>query len=217
MRTVELFCGTKSFSKIAEERGHNTFTIDVDQTFQPDLHKNILSLIRNDLPKDIDILWASPPCEGFSVATIGRYWEKNWNGDHSPKHRVSEYALRLIKHTLNIISATKPRFWFIENPRGMLRKMSDMKRLNRLTTTYCQYGDTRMKPTDIWTNSGIVLKPPCKNGAPCHIRAPRGSKTGTQGLKNSVERGRIPRFLIEDIIKYCENQTLTPTQTGGEK
>ena len=56
--------------------------------------------------------------------------------------------------------------------------------LPRYTVTYCQYGDNRMKPTDIWTNHPCPkFKPPCKNGDPCHVSAPRGSQTGTQGLK----------------------------------
>lgn len=64
-----------------------------------------------------------------------------------------------------------------------------MKSLPRYTVTYCQYGDTRMKPTDIWTNHPDPrFKPMCKNGDSCHVPAPRGSKTGTQGLKNSRER-----------------------------
>ena len=56
--------------------------------------------------------------------------------------------------------------------------MSFMKDLKRYTVTYCQYGDKRMKPTDIWTNyPNPQFKKPCKNGDKCHTPAPRGSKT----------------------------------------
>ena len=83
-----------------------------------------------------------------------------------------------------------------------MRKMDFMHGLSRYTLTYCQYGDTRMKPTDIWTNHpNPRFKPPCKNGDPCHTSAPRGAKTGTQGL---VERSRIPRELCEHIVDICE-------------
>ena len=58
--------------------------------------------------------------------------------------------------------------------------------LPRYTVTYCQYGDKRMKPTDIWTNHpNPKFKPMCKNGDPCHEKAPRGSRSGTQGIKGS--------------------------------
>ena len=82
--------------------------------------------------------------------------------------------------------------------------MNFMKDLPRYTVTYCQYGDERMKPTDIWTNHPKPnFKPMCKKGDPCHVKAPRGSKTGTQGRKNSVERSLIPKELCEYIVKIC--------------
>lgn len=94
----------------------------------------------------------------------------------------------------------------LENPRGGMRKMVWMKGIPRYTVTYCQYGDKRMKPTDIWTNHPAPrFRPPCKNGASCHERAPRGSRTGTQGLKGSKERSIIPAALCEHIVDICEN------------
>ena len=44
----------------------------------------------------------------------------------------------------------------------------------------------------------------CKNGDQCHEPAPRGSKTGTQGLKGSKERSVIPKNLCEHIVDICE-------------
>lgn len=86
-----------------------------------------------------------------------------------------------------------------------MRKMTWMEGLPRYTVTYCQYGDSRMKPTDIWTNHPLPrFKPPCHNGDPCHIAAPRGAKTGTQGLAGSVERSVIPAALCDHIVDICE-------------
>ena len=48
------------------------------------------------------------------------------------------------------------------------------------------------------------FKPMCKNGDPCHVRAPRGAKTGTQGLKGSKERSVIPPELCRHIVEICE-------------
>ncbi len=80
--------------------------------------------------------------------------------------------------------------------------MAFMEGLKRHTVTYCQYGDDRMKPTDIWTNSkSWIPKQMCKNGDACHVPAPRGSKTGTQGLKGSIDRSVVPEKLIEEIFK----------------
>ena len=52
---------------------------------------------------------------------------------------------------LKLIEELQPKYYFIENPRGGMRKMEWMKGLPRYTVTYCEYGDNRMKPTDIWT------------------------------------------------------------------
>jgi hypothetical protein len=82
-----------------------------------------------------------------------------------------------------------------------------MQNFKRVTVTYCQYGDERMKPTDIWTNAyWWEPKSLCKNGDPCHVKAPRGSKTGTQGLKGAMERGAIPPNLFIEIFEQIPKQ-----------
>ena len=86
-----------------------------------------------------------------------------------------------------------------------MRKMDFMNGLPRYTVTYCKYGDSRMKPTDIWTNHhDPKFLPMCHKGDKCHISAPRGAKTGTQGLKGSIERSRIPKMLCDHIVSICE-------------
>ena len=86
--------------------------------------------------------------------------------------------------------------------------MDFMQGLPRYTLSYCQYSDERMKPTDIWTNHPKPnFKPMCRNGDPCHTPAPRGAKTGTQGIKGSIERARIPEELCRHIVYICETAT----------
>ena len=130
------------------------------------------------------------------------------NAETGSLEPVSEYATFCDQaniHVLDLIEQLQPAFWFIENPRGGMRKMSWMQNLPRYTVTYCQYGERRMKPTDIWTNHPAPgFKPPCKKGDPCHEAAPRGAKSGTQRLKNSVEKAKIPTELCEHIVDICE-------------
>ena len=129
-------------------------------------------------------------------------------------------GLNLLKRTIWIIKQSKPNIWFIENPRGMMRKVIDaifkeygITDYQRHTVTYCQYGDKRMKPTDIWTNcKAWDPKPACKNGMPCHEAAPRGAKTGTQGLKGAIDRGVIPDELCDDL--FLRPVTSKPYGTG---
>lgn len=206
MKTIELFAGTGSFSKVAKDLGHDIFSTDIEQVsddFAIHLIDDVRNLKGTSFPastKPVDILWASPPCEGFSVAAIG----KNWTPppEHAPKTDSARLGLELVENTWRLIDELQPKWWFIENPRGKLRKLSIMDRAPiRHTVTYCQYGDTRMKPTDIWTNADWwTPRPMCKNGAPCHVAAPRGSQTGTQGIKGYKDRSRIPKELFIELF-----------------
>lgn len=198
MKTIELFCGTKSFSKVTDELGHRTFTVDINPAFNPDLVGDISKLNVTDFPYQPDVLWCSPPCEAFSVASISHHW----NRDGTPKSQKARRSLNLISETLRLAQKLQPQWVFFENPRGMLRKQPLFNHLDRSTVTYCQYGDFRMKPTDIWTNaSWWSPRPPCKNGAPCHERAPRGSKSGTQGIVSASQRGVIPPLLFKELFQ----------------
>ena len=209
MKVLELFAGTRSIGKAFEARGHEVFSVDWDEGFENiDLHVDIGTLTAGEIIRRFgypDVIWASPDCTTYSIAAISKHRIREEDGNLAPK---SEYAKRcdaVNTHLLDLIQALQPKYWFIENPRGGLRKMRFMQDLPRHTVTYCQYGDTRMKPTDIWTNHpDPKLKPPCKNGDSCHVAAPRGARTGTQALANRIEKAKIPPKLCEHIVKICE-------------
>lgn len=152
------------------------------------------------------MIWMSPDCTTFSLAAISHHRKKNPDtGNLDPKTDYAKFCDKVDQHCIELIKELKPKFYFIENPLGALRNMTWMQGLPRYTVTYCQYGDSRMKPTDIWTNHpDPQFLPPCKNGDTCHEAAPRGSRTGTQGMKNSKERSRIPQKLCEHIVEICE-------------
>lgn len=153
-----------------------------------------------------DVVWASPDCTTYSIAAISHHRRLNEEtGNLDPVSEYAKFCDRTNRHVLDLINELKPKYYFIENPRGGMRKMDFMRGLYRYTVTYCQYGDTRMKPTDIWTNHpDPQFKPMCKNGDTCHVSAPRGAKTGTQGLKGARERAVIPKELCEHIVEICE-------------
>ncbi len=203
MNVLELFAGSRSVGKQAEKLGMNVFSSDLIEFEGIHYPVSILDFDVSKVPFQPDVIWASPPCTSFSVASIGHHWTGG-KGAYIPKSEGAKLGLKLVEKTLEIINHFQPTYWFIENPRGVLRKMEMMKKLKRNTVTYCQYGDERMKPTDIWTNSDVwVPRPMCKNGDPCHVAAPRGSKTGTQGRSNAYERSKIPNDLCEEILISC--------------
>jgi len=209
MNTIEIFSGKRSYSNVAKKLGHKTFTIDNNKDLEPDQCVDFLQLpIIDFINEKWDSAWFSPPCTGFSVASISTHW----TGGHRkyiPKSDTVKLGLKLLDRSIEWIAKVKPTEWFIENPRGVMRKVIDdiFKRhgitdYRRVTVTYCQYGDDRMKPTDIWTNNrSWIPRPMCKNGDSCHVSAPRGAKTGTQGLKNNIERSVIPSDLFMEIFK----------------
>lgn len=209
MKVLELFCGTKSVSNAFKAHGHEVFTVDWEKDFSPDLNADIGKLTAKDILKLCggrpDVIWASPDCTSYSVAAISYHRRRDEDGNLTPLSEYAQFCDEVNQHVLNLILALSPKYWFIENPRGGMRKMRFMRELPRYTVTYCQYGDTRMKPTDIWTNHpDPQFKPPCKNGDPCHVSAPRGSQTGTQGIIGAKDRSRIPAELCEHIVKICE-------------
>lgn len=208
MKVLELFAGSRSIGKAAESLGHEAFSSDIEQFGGIHYVADILKFDYSKVPFIPDVIWASPPCTGFSVAAIGYSWAGG-PGAYIPKSDTAKLGIKLVKKTLEIIEhyqKLNPNLiWYIENPRGLLRKMPFMDGLMRHTVTYCQYGDTRMKPTDIWTNNGRWKpKNKCSNGSKCHVAAPRGSRTGTQGLKGSYERSQIPLELCREIIQSCK-------------
>ena len=203
MKVLELFAGSRSVGKIAESLGMEVFSSDLIEFEGIDYPISILDFDVTKVPFQPDIIWASPPCTGFSVAAIGHHWSGG-KGAYIPKTETAKLGIELVKKTLEIINHFQPTFWFMENPRGVLRKLDVVKGLNKQSVTYCQYGDERMKPTDIWTNSIMwTPKPMCKNGDSCHVAAPRGSRTGTQGRANAYERSKIPADLCLEILKSC--------------
>lgn len=209
MKVLELFAGTRSIGRAFEARGHEVFSVEWDLSF-PDisLYKDVLEVTPDEILEQFghpDVIWASPDCTTYSVAAISHHRVKEKSGNLAPISDYAKFCDRVNLHVHNLIMALSPAVWFIENPRGGMRSMDFMSGLPRYTTTYCKYGDKRMKPTDIWTNHpNPKFKPPCHNGDPCHEPAPRGSRTGTQGMNGSIERSRIPEKLCQHIVDICE-------------
>jgi len=207
INVLELFAGSRSIGNIADKLGMKVFSSDLEDFEDIDYVVSILDFDVEKVPFVPDIFWSSPPCTGFSVAAIGKNWVKG--EEFEPKTDSARLGIRLLEKTIEIkdyfLSINPNMKWYIENPRGKMRKspsMQENEKIIRHTVTYCQYGDDRMKPTDIWTNNkDWTPKQMCSNGDTCHEAAPRGSKTGTQGKKGAYNRSKIPYKLCLEILK----------------
>jgi len=201
MLIFDLFSGTGSATQAFEDAGHTVLKFELDEQFEATEYVDVLKLDASYLLEKYgrpDFVWASPPCTAFSVVSIGHHWNK----DNTPKTDSAREAIEIVKHTRKLIEELDPKLgWLMENPVGKLRKLDLMKGVRRFTITYCQYGDNRQKPTDLF---GVVPgwrpKPMCGRGAPCHVASPRGSNTGTTGLWNVIDRSRVPYGIAEELI-----------------
>jgi site-specific DNA-cytosine methylase len=207
---LEVFAGSRSIGNKAEELNMNVFSVDWTPYDKINLVIDVENLQINDIPFVPDLAWFSPDCTTYSIAAISTHRNGTEPKSQYAKKcdRVNEHYLKLIKKWLEI----NPKMvFFIENPRGMMRKMPFMKGLQRVTIWYCTYGDTRAKPTDIWSNNiksifnpnGWNPRAECFNGnKKCHHEsAPRGSISGTQAKKGSYNRSKIPEQLCEEVLK----------------
>lgn len=210
-KVLELFAGARCIGREAEALGMEVFSVDWTPYENINLSIDVEFLQPVQVPFIPDHVHASFDCTTYTIAAISHHRDGTKpKSDYAWKcDKVNQHVILLIKHWLKI----NPKMTFtFENPRGMLRRMPWMQEFKRYTVWYCQYGDTRAKPTDIWTNlENWTPKHVCRNykydlagnilDKHCHHEsAQRGAKTGTQGLKGAHERSKMPAELCRELL-----------------
>lgn len=234
LKILDCYGGTGSATREFALRGHDVVIVEIDANLidndlrhRPNVHILEMDMLKfgikpgHFLPEGWrpDYVWLSPPCQCFSLggsAQGKRIWlpmdpPHSYYGPRFPKTVKSKRACGMVLAGLRTVEVLKPRWWIMENPRGGLRTMGFMRAVPWLTTvTYCQYGENRMKATDLWGIMPDSWQPfmACKNRMKCHESAPRGAKTGTQGLRDSRDRGRIPQAFVKEIADCLESETI---------
>ena len=153
----------------------------------------------------IDFLIMTPPCNPFSVASIGHHWTGGKKA-YLPKTAEAKTAINLVMNLLDLDSYFGPKYTVLENPRGVLRKL--FPGWLQGTVWLCQYGDPRAKPTDFFGRIPPAFEfKTCHNGAKDHESAPRGAKTGTQGIDGADMRAKMPFALSKALLdSFLESQ-----------
>ena len=199
MKTLDLFCGTKSFSKIADKYGYETHTLDILDKFNPTYLTDIMEWDYKQFPPGyFYIIWASPNCKDYSALNF-----------LSKKIKDLTESNNLILRVLEIIEYYNPKYWYMENPQtGKLKDQEFMVGLPFNDIDYCKYGYDYRKRTRIWNNNenwnGKIL---CKKDNYCSHRKEntkhinfrwitRGPGAGTKW----EQRISIPPALMEEII-----------------
>jgi len=203
---LDLWCGTKSATEAFEDQGWSCVSVDREGRYQPSICADIMEvepwhLLAANHGEKYTFGWASPECTVYSIANMkARHFV-----DRKPSTVQALLMDARVQWTIHLLEETCET-WVMENPRGMLRSRPFMQDLPRVTVAYCQYGDVRQKPTDLWGRFPRLWepKPMCKPNSSCHEAAPRGSKGGTQGLSREdriqvpYELGRSFRNAIQD-------------------
>lgn len=213
LQIIDLFAGSCSVRKATIDRPVAVWATDIKSFVGIDFRCDLEYLQVEDLPFRPDLIWASLPCTSYSIAGI------KWHRDGiAPRSAFAHKSDRLLVHLLDLIREIGCDY-VIENPRGMLRKMPQVRDLPRRTVTYCSYGDRRMKPTDLWSNmfdpmSGQPVWEPramCRPSNPAcdHDRQSRHYAVrkalgqigrGTQGMSGAYARSVVPPALICEAV-----------------
>ena len=208
LKILDLFSGRKGWTSAMRDRGHYVLTIDNDPDTEPDICMDINDLTIEEIGTDWDIVLASPPCEGFSIASCMVHWSAE--EPRVPKTQFADDSLQLVQHTYELIQQINPVYWAMENPRGMLRKVWKEP---TLTTYFASWlggnFETRrpQKPTDLWGEFPESM--PWPKPRMWEV-ARRGAKTGTQGLARD-EAAMIPYQLSFTLCIHAEEKLLHNT------
>lgn len=202
MRILDLFSGLGGFSQPFRDRGHEVVTLDIEAKFKSDIVADVRSIRYPSLSLqgDFDVVLASPPCEGFSIASVYRHWD---NG--TPISKTVYEGIALVTNTLRLVAEIQPAFWVMENPVAMLRRVVGTP---AELVYWCSFQENLprerrwKKPTDLWGRYPRI-------GRPCipHAKTPRGSHSSgamANQIRNPAIRAKLPYGLGEELCKRME-------------
>lgn len=199
MRSLELFSGTGSISKVLREKGWECVTLDSDRKAQPDILCDIRDWDFTVFPRGyFHYIHASPCCTMFSIARTT-----------AKTPRDLEYADSLVLAALKIIEWFRPQYWSLENPQsGYLRTRPYMQEIPFFDVDYCQYGSPFRKRTRFWHHNLHLETTLCTWNCPYsdgkkHVNtAQRLWGKGRRGSDREFSQNElfcIPRALCEAI------------------
>ena len=119
IKVLELFAGSRSFGKVAEELGYEVFSVDIKPFEGIDLVIDIEEMTEDMLPWIPDVVIDGRPCTTYSLAGISHHRHPE---TYLPK---SEFAAKCdrMNEKLNNLYKKWRCIYFIENPMATLRKM----------------------------------------------------------------------------------------------
>ena len=197
---LELFSGNGDISKSFKSVGFTTYRVDWSDKVEAELHADISKLSADDVinlcGRVPDVIWASPDCTTYSIATHMHRTLKEGLVPKTEYAKTCDKTNVLMWELIDELVARGTRLFFVENPRGRMRHMPFVKGRTRYTLTYCSYGRKSMKPTDIWTNHPKPdFKTRCTTVNPPHEHIDWGTKV----KRDYLSRGEMPKELTDYV------------------
>ena len=204
---IELFSGSGTVSTIAKATGYKTTSIDIEEKYKPDIVKDIMKLSIHNLPDSSKtfIIWASLPCTYYSILNAKDHWT-NLRYAHRqyyylPKTKEAIQSILLLEKVLWLIKKINPVYYFIENPRGVLRHVPQMKAIPfRSTVSYADYEANVYKPTDIFHNCPFLSLTKLSNSVG------KSFSGSVAKMNNAFSRSIVPPCLVQSILSQIEEK-----------
>ena len=194
---IDLFSGAGGWNQAFDRQLWDVIEIDSDPEMFPTICRDIFDIDPSYLPKNPDVILASPPCQKFSNTSITLNWKKR-----AMKNPNVVLAVGLVAKTLDIIYKLQPRYWILENPSGMLRNVLGKP----VQQTYFRSWERlpgeptpNLKPTDLWGNIPEMEWPKPEPG---------WETDGTRKIDNAVLSATIPWGLSNAVAKAIEKDVL---------
>jgi site-specific DNA-cytosine methylase len=209
-RLLELFCGTKSVGNVFND--YEVISLDFNPKFNATHTVDILQWdFKQYAPDFFDVIWASPDCTTFTLATGGRYRTRaNIYGLNNAHQHQSNLANAMVLKVIEILKYFNCKTWFMENPRGLLQYFPPLIHFIKDTNShkgliyYGNHGWGFPKPTNIWSNLPLwtETKPIMKEDT-YQTKTFADGRTrrmyNTYNFKKSEERSKIPEALIQRL------------------
>jgi len=209
MRLLDLFSGTHSINRVAQNRGWETLSLDLKNA---DINCDIMEWDYKVYPvKYFDYIHASPPCEYFSKArksNFGRVIKAHPNVIFTRELFLQDQitlGVPLLKKTREILDYFQPDYFTIENP-----LTGDMKNyitdLPYTDLTYCNYNVPYKKLTRIWNNFDFQGKL-CKSNSCGQVHKTLYKRECYIGnIPRRQQSHSIPEKLVCNILDTIEHR-----------
>ena len=156
---LELFSGTGSVGRAFRAHCWGVFSMDIEESAKPTLVADVLHLQPEQLPPNVDLIWASPPCTHYSRARTKAKTPRDLEGSDA-----------LVRKVLELVSHYRADF-LMENPHsGLLKSRAVVAGIPMQVVDYCRYGKPYRKKHPFFNNCGWVpQRPLCRHDCPATI------------------------------------------------